>query len=132
MVTLKKLKTTPWDKDQFFQNEISAIKNAIGNLTTQSQYVCGRACAECFSDIRLPVSHFNTYGRIINKKAKGCSIFYNLLSLHDKKDGWDAACCSMERDLTDFDPYYIFEKDDFFQIVKKIMSLNFLIESKNS
>ena len=30
----------------------------------------------------------------------------------------------MERDLTDFYPNYIFEKDEFFQIVKNIMSLN--------
>ena len=31
----------------------------------------------------------------------------------------------MERDLNDFDPKYIFEKEEFFQMVKKIMSLNF-------
>ena len=31
----------------------------------------------------------------------------------------------MERDLTDFDPNYVFEMDDFFANVKKIMKLNF-------
>ena len=87
---------------------------------SQSQYIYGRTHAECFRDIRPPVSNL-----IVHKKAKGFSYFYKLLSLHDKKDGWDAACCSMERDLSEFDPSYIFEKDDFFQMVKKIMSLNF-------
>ena len=97
MARLKTQKTTLWDEDHFF-NEISAIKNAIGEFI--SQYVCGRTHVECFRDI--------VCGQIIHKKVKGCSYFYKLLSLHDKKDGWDAAFCSMERDLRDFDPSYIF------------------------
>ena len=40
-------------------------------------------------------------------------------------DGWDSASRSMERDLTDFDPNYLFERDNFFANVKKIMNLNF-------
>ena len=51
-------------------------------------------------------------------------IFHKLLSSHDKSDGWEASCCSMERDLVDFDPNYIFEKEHFFPNVKKIMNLN--------
>ena len=31
----------------------------------------------------------------------------------------------MERDLTDFDPNYVFEMDEFYSNVKKIMNLNF-------
>ena len=31
----------------------------------------------------------------------------------------------MEHDLTDFDPNYIFDRDEFFLMVKKIMSLDF-------
>ena len=46
----------------------------------------------------------NAYGGIVHKKAKDCSNFYKLLSFHDKNYGCDGACCSMERDLTDFDP----------------------------
>ena len=60
---------------------------------------------------------------MIHKKARGCSNFYMLLSFEDKKDGWDSAC--MERDLTDFDPNYIFDRDEFFSAVKKIINLNY-------
>ena len=56
----------------------------------------------------------NAYGRIIHKKAKGCSNFYKLLSYNDKKDSWESANRSMQRDLTDFDPNYIFDRDEFF------------------
>ena len=31
----------------------------------------------------------------------------------------------MERDLTDFDPNYIFDRDEFFLMVKKVMSLDY-------
>ena len=67
----------------------------------------------------------NACGRIIHKKAKGCSNFYKLLSSNDKKDGWDSASRSMECDLTDSDPNYIFDRDEFFLMVKKIMILNY-------
>ena len=56
----------------------------------------------------------NAYGQIVHRKAKGCSNLYKLLSFHDKKDGWDGACCSMECDLTDFEQNYIFERESFF------------------
>ena len=67
----------------------------------------------------------NAYGRMVHKKARGCSNFYMLLSFEDKKDGWDNACRSMEQDLTDFDPNYIFDRDEFFSAVKKIINLNY-------
>ena len=75
--------------------------------------------------IKPPISNFNIYGRIVHKKAKGCSYFYKLLSVHDKSYGWEASCCCMERDLVDFDPNYIFEREHFFLNVKRIMNLNF-------
>ena len=74
---------------------------------------------ECLRYIKLQIENMNAYGRIIHKKAKGCSYFYKLLTSNDKKDGWDSASRSMERDLTDLDPNYIFDRDVFFLIVKK-------------
>ena len=69
--------------------------------------------------------NFNAYGRIVHRKAKGCSNFYKLLSFEDKKDGWEAACRGMERDLLDFDPNYNFEPQTFYENVKKIMDLDY-------
>ena len=35
--------------------------------------------------IRRTVHHYNLYGRIVTKKSKGCSYFYELLNLNAKK-----------------------------------------------
>ena len=63
---------------------------------------------------------FNAYGRIIHRKAKGCSNFYKLLSFEEKTDGWDAACRGMERDLLGFDPNCNFDPQTFYENVRKI------------
>ena len=78
----------------FYEN--SAIENALGEFIKQCQYLCGKTGVEWHRQIKPPISNMNAYGRIVHRKAKGCSNFYNLLSFHDKKDGWDGACCSME------------------------------------
>ena len=62
---------------------------------------------------------FNAYGRIIHRKARGCSNFYKLLSFEEKKDGWEAACRGMERDSQNFDPNYNFDPQFFYENVKK-------------
>ena len=69
--------------------------------------------------------NFNAYGRIVHKKAKGCSSFYRLLNFDEKKDGWDKACRGMERDLFDFNPSYCFDSETFYANVKKIVNLNY-------
>ena len=97
----------------------------MGEFTASCQYLCGKTRAECYRDIEPQIGNMNAYGKIIHRKAEGCSKFYKLLSFHDKKDGCDGACCSMECDMTDFDPNNIFEKEEFFSLVKKIMSLNY-------
>ena len=38
--------------------------------------------------IRQKIGTFNLYGRIVTKKAKGCSFYHELLSANAKKDGW--------------------------------------------
>ena len=115
---LKKIEEYPLVKRPVFY-ENSAIENTFGEFITQCQYLSGKACMEFFRDIKPKIGIMNAYGQIVHRKAKGCSNFYNLLSFHDKKDGWDGACCSMERALTDFDPNYIFKGKSFFCWLKK-------------
>ena len=82
----------------------------------------------CLRIIGAEIGNFNAYGRIVHKKQGDAQLFYKLVTYEDKKDdGWDSASRSMERDLTDFDPNHVFEMDDFFVNVKKIMNSNFLI-----
>ena len=38
--------------------------------------------------IRQKIRTFNLYGRIITKKARGCSYFYELLTANAKSDRW--------------------------------------------
>ena len=65
---------------------------------TSCSYTCGKTREGCLRVIGAESGNFNAYGRIIHKKARGCSTFYKLLSYEDKKDGWDSASRSMERD----------------------------------
>ena len=68
---------------------------------------------------------FNIYGRIVHKRAKGCSYFYELLSINDKNDGWAGPCIRMENDLVINDPTYNFESESFVENVKNIMGLKY-------
>ena len=61
---------------------------------------------DCVREIKPMISNYKIYGRIVNKKEKGCSHFYKLLCANDKTDGWIAPCNGMERDLTEFNPSY--------------------------
>ena len=38
--------------------------------------------------IRRTILHYNIYGRIVTKKKKGSSQFYDLLNMNSKNDGW--------------------------------------------
>ena len=75
---------------------------------------------ECTRGIKPNIGMFNIYGRIVHKKAKGCSHFYKLLCAHDKKDGWDSPCYKMENDLTNLDPNYEFDRECFFNNEHKV------------
>ena len=72
---------------------------------------------ECIRGIKPNIGVFNIHGRIVHKKVKGCSHFYELS--HDRSDGWDGPCNKMESDLTNLDPNYDFDLERFFNNVKK-------------
>ena len=70
---------------------------------------------ECIRGIKPNIGVFNIYGRIVHKKAKGCSYFYKLLCAHDKQDGWENPCNKMENDLTNLNPEYTFDRECCFK-----------------
>ena len=72
-------------KPAFF--ELSAIQNAISDYIEEYRYRCLDNYMECIKGIKPSIGIYNIYGRIVHKKAKGCSHFYKMLSTHDKKDG---------------------------------------------
>ena len=39
------------------------------------------------------------YGRIVTKRKKGCSYFYDLLNMHAKRDGWTMCGTKLEDKL---------------------------------
>ena len=108
-------------KPAFF--ELSAIQNAISDYIEEYKYRCVDNYMECIRRIKPSIGIYNIYGRIMHKKANGCSHFYKMLSTHDRKDGWDGPCNKMEIDLTNFDPDYEFDRENFFNNVNKIMSI---------
>ena len=52
--------------------------------------------------MRQKIGTFNLYGRIVTKKAKGCSFFYELLSANAKKDGWVLPEIKLVAEMMDF------------------------------
>ena len=86
---------------------------------------------DCVREIKPTISNHNIYGRIVYKKEKGCSHFYKFLCANDKNDGLAAPCNGMERDLTEFNPSYNFERKTFFENLGRIMSLSYFNRIKH-
>ena len=91
----KKTDDYPPGKRPVFLKNI-AIEYALSDFTTSCQKLCGKTVKGCLRVIETKIENMNAYGRIVHKKARGCSNFYMLLSFEDRKEGWDSACHSME------------------------------------
>ena len=50
--------------------------------------------------VRETLELYNLYGRIIAKKTKGCSYYYDILNANSKKEGWVQANTKLEAELT--------------------------------
>ena len=98
---------TTIQKPAFF--ELSALKCAISDYIEEYKYRCGNNYMECIRGIKPNICVFNINGRIVHKKAKGCSHFYEVLGAHDRSDGWDRPCNKMESDLTNLELSYDFD-----------------------
>ena len=69
---------------------------------------------------------YKVYGRIITKKPKGCSHYYEILSAGSKKDEWDQANIKLEAELTEFDDELEYDAAEFMKIVMEIIKMPFL------
>ena len=67
--------------------------------------------------VRETLELYNLYGRIIAKKPKGCSYYYNILNANSKKDGWVQANIKLEAELTEFDDGLEYDGDEFMKIM---------------
>ena len=105
--------------------ELNALKLAIDNYISEYKYRCGNDYSECIRNITPGIGVYNIYGRIVHKRAKGCSYFYELLSINEKKDGWASPCIKMENDIMANDPLYSFEPESFAENIKNIMKLKY-------
>ena len=54
-----------------------------------------------FTKTRRIIHLYNLYGRIITKKNKGCSYYYELLNLNTKTDGWSNTSLKLEVDFSE-------------------------------
>ena len=89
--------------------ELIALENAIEDYISEYKNKCGKGFVDYVREIKPTISNYNIYGRIVNEKVKGCSHFYKLLCTIGA-----APCNRTERDLTEFNPSYNFEKETFF------------------
>ena len=72
------------------------------------------------------IGTFNLYGRIVTKKAKGCSCFYELLNANSKSDGWTLTELKLLSEMTDFKNDLHYENDDYMRFVKEILKMPYL------
>ena len=52
---------------------------------------------------RLKMGTLNLYGRIVTKKVKGCSYFYELLCANYKSDGWVIPELKLIAEMADYE-----------------------------
>ena len=69
---------------------------------------------------------FNLYGRIVTKKAKGCSYFYELLCANNKADGWVMPELKLLAEMTEFEDNLDYENANFMRHVKEILKMPYL------
>ena len=76
--------------------------------------------------IRETIELYNIYGRIITKKPKGCSFYYEILNANSKKEGWIQTNIKLEAELTEFDHGLKYDKNELMKIVLEIIKKPFL------
>ena len=76
--------------------------------------------------IRQKIGTFNLYGRMVTKKAKGCSYFYELLNAKAKSDGWILPEPKLLSEMADFKNDLHFENKDYMRFVKEILKMPYL------
>ena len=75
---------------------------------------------------RLKMGTFNLYGRIVTKKIKGCSYYYELLCANFKSDGWVIPELKLIAEMTDYVDNINYENDNFMKYVKQILKMPYL------
>ena len=71
--------------------ELIALEKATRGNISEHLNKCGKAYLDCVREIKPIISNYNIYGRIVNKKVKGCSHFYKLLQMIRPMVGWHSA-----------------------------------------
>ena len=76
--------------------------------------------------IRQKIGTFNLYGRIITKKARGCSYFYELSTANAKSDGWIQLELKLLSEMAEFKNDKHYENEDYMRFVKEILKMPYL------
>ena len=69
---------------------------------------------------------FNLYGRIVTKKSRGCSYFYELLCTSYKTDGWTNPELKLIAEMTNYTDNLDYENDSYMKYVKQILKMPYL------
>ena len=71
--------------------------------------------------IRRTIHHYNIYGRIVTKKSKGCSYFYDLLNMNAKNDGWVNCGLKLKVDFSEANLDWEYDEDGLTKVVIEIL-----------
>ena len=70
------------------------------------------------------------YGRLITKRKKGCSHYYSLLKVNDKRNGWFKCGIKLESDLSDEGIDWEYDEFDVLKIVMQVLKTPYLSRLK--
>ena len=76
--------------------------------------------------IRRTIYLYNLYGRIIIKKPKVCSFYYELLNKNTKNDGWVLANSKIEAEFIEMDENRPYNSEYLPRIVSEIIKMLYL------
>ena len=118
--------------DEFYRQkkpvgfELHELKKTLSNFL--GSFLCDGRGLEggWLAKIRKSLELYNLYGRMITKKPKGCSYYYNILNANTKKDGWVQPNIKLEAELTEFNNELEYDSNKFMKIVMEVIKMPFL------
>ena len=76
--------------------------------------------------MRQSLELYNLYGRIVTKKAKGCSFYNEVLNANSKQNGWIQPKNKLETEITEFDNEFKYDSNEYMKIVMEVIKMPYL------
>ena len=66
------------------------------------------------------------YGRIVIKKLKGCSYYYELININEKTDGWVSTSLKLQTEFSEMDRDWQYDNEELKRVVLEVIETPYL------